>query len=44
VADREKCEACGREHREWFEVEASRSAVADVDDVVRRWSDWDEGI
>ncbi|KAK3897152.1 meiotically up-regulated gene 113-domain-containing protein [Staphylotrichum tortipilum] len=26
VADRErwKCEACGREHKEWFEVEASR--------------------
>ncbi|KAL2135313.1 hypothetical protein VTI74DRAFT_8966 [Chaetomium olivicolor] len=44
VADREKCEACGREHREWFEVEASRSAVADVDEVVRRWSDWDEGM
>ena len=43
VADREKCEACGREHREWFEVEASRAAVADVDEVVRRWSDWDEG-
>ncbi len=43
VADREKCEACGREHREWFEVEASRAAVADVDEVVRRWSGWDEG-
>ncbi|GAB1314767.1 hypothetical protein MFIFM68171_04977 [Madurella fahalii] len=42
VADREKCEACGKEHREWFEVEASRTAVAEVDDVVRRWSDWDE--
>ncbi|KAL2195164.1 meiotically up-regulated gene 113-domain-containing protein [Corynascus similis CBS 632.67] len=44
VADREKCEACGREHREWFEVEATRSAVAEVDEVVRRWSDWDEGL
>ncbi|KAH6850467.1 meiotically up-regulated gene 113-domain-containing protein [Chaetomium sp. MPI-CAGE-AT-0009] len=44
VADREKCEACGREHREWFEVEASRDAVADVDEVIRRWSDWDEGL
>lgn len=44
VADREKCEACGREHREWFEVEASRAAVAEVDEVVRRWSDWDEGV
>jgi len=42
VADREKCSACGREHREWFEVDASRAAVADVDDVVRRWSDWNE--
>ncbi|KXX78771.1 hypothetical protein MMYC01_204408 [Madurella mycetomatis] len=42
VTDREKCEACGKEHREWFEVEASRTAVAEVDDVVRRWSDWDE--
>ena len=42
VADREKCSACGREHREWFEVGATRRAVADVDDVVRRWSDWNE--
>lgn len=42
VADREKCEACGREHREWFEVEATRAAVADVDEVVRRWVEWDE--
>ncbi|KAK3906403.1 meiotically up-regulated gene 113-domain-containing protein [Staphylotrichum tortipilum] len=44
VADREKCEACGREHREWFEVEASRAAVKEVDEVVRRWADWDEGV
>lgn len=44
VADREKCEACGREHREWFEVEATRGAVGEVDEVVRRWSDWDEGL
>ncbi|KAK3685359.1 meiotically up-regulated gene 113-domain-containing protein [Podospora appendiculata] len=42
VADREKCATCGKEHREWFEVGASRDAVADVDAVVRRWSDWDE--
>ncbi|KAK0636125.1 meiotically up-regulated gene 113-domain-containing protein [Bombardia bombarda] len=42
VADREKCSACGKEHREWFEVDASRKAVEVVDDVVRRWSDWDE--
>ncbi|KAK4191321.1 meiotically up-regulated gene 113-domain-containing protein [Podospora australis] len=40
--DRDKCEACGKEHREWFEVDASRKAVAEVDEVVRKWSDWDE--
>ncbi|KAK2069135.1 hypothetical protein P8C59_003740 [Phyllachora maydis] len=44
VADREKCAACGREHREWFEVEASRTAVGEVDEVVKRWVDWDEKL
>ncbi|KAK4100209.1 DUF1766-domain-containing protein [Parathielavia hyrcaniae] len=44
VADRERCGACGREHREWFEVEASREAVKAVDEAVRRWVDWDEGL
>ncbi|KAG9240801.1 meiotically up-regulated gene 113-domain-containing protein [Calycina marina] len=38
----EKCSACGRGHREWFEVEASRSAVKVVDEVLRRWIDWGE--
>jgi hypothetical protein len=37
------CEACGRDHREWFEVDASRSGVKQVDEVVRRWVEWDEG-
>lgn len=36
-ANMETCEACGRDHREWFEVEATRSGVRKVDDVVRRW-------
>ncbi|KAL6863391.1 hypothetical protein ACO1O0_003643 [Amphichorda felina] len=36
-ADRGTCGACGREHREWFEVEASRAAVRQVDGVIRRW-------
>jgi hypothetical protein len=44
VADREKCDACGREHREWFEVEASRNGLASVDEVVRRWVEWDEKV
>lgn len=37
-----KCEACGKEHREWFEVEASREGVGRVDEVVRRWVGWAE--
>lgn len=41
--DSTKCNACGKEHREWFEVEASRAAVRRVDEVIRRWVDWDEG-
>ena len=35
-----KCEACGREHREWFEVEASKDGLKSVDETVRRWVDW----
>lgn len=37
-----KCRVCGREHREWFEVEASRDGVKAVDEVVRRWVGWGE--
>ncbi|KAL1910554.1 hypothetical protein Sste5344_003450 [Sporothrix stenoceras] len=36
------CEVCGREHREWFQVEATRKAIAEVDNIIRRWVDWDE--
>ena len=44
VSDHRKCATCGREHREWFEVEATRDAIASVDEVIRRWSEWDEGL
>lgn len=37
-----KCDACGREHREWFEVEATREGIKAVDGVIRRWIEWDE--
>ncbi|KAE8449116.1 hypothetical protein EG329_008499 [Mollisiaceae sp. DMI_Dod_QoI] len=37
-----KCKACGKEHREWFEVDASRDGVRAVDEVIRRWVDWAE--
>ncbi|PFH61735.1 hypothetical protein XA68_16456 [Ophiocordyceps unilateralis] len=36
------CEACGRDHREWFQVEPTRESVRSVDEVIRRWVGWDE--
>lgn len=39
----DKCDECGREHREWFEVEATREGLKNVDGVVRRWVTWAEG-
>ena len=39
-----KCGACRKEHREWFEVEASQAGVRGVDGVVRRWVGWAEGL
>lgn len=36
------CEACGKEHREWFAVDASEKGVRAVDEVVRRWVGWGE--
>ncbi|KAI1513427.1 T5orf172 domain containing protein [Pyrenophora tritici-repentis] len=39
-----QCEACGKAHKEWFEVEASREGVRGVDEVVRRWVKWDEAM
>lgn len=35
-----ECERCGREHREWFEIEASRAGLRSVDEVIRRWVAW----
>ncbi|XWW92791.1 hypothetical protein V2A60_000718 [Cordyceps javanica] len=40
-AEKETCQACGRDHREWFEVGATREEVRKVDEVIRRWVDWD---
>ena len=41
---RRTCEVCGKEHREWFEIEAGREGVRAVDEVVRRWMEWDEKV
>lgn len=38
------CVACGREHREWFEIEATQAGVKAVDEVVRRWVGWAESL
>ncbi|KAF2993958.1 hypothetical protein E8E13_000132 [Curvularia kusanoi] len=37
-----KCEACGKQHQEWFEVEATRDGVKRVDEVIKRWVEWAE--
>lgn len=41
-AIRGSCDACGRDHREWFEVDATREGVGRVDEVIRRWVGFDE--
>lgn len=38
-----QCAMCGKQHREWFEIEASKQGLKTVDDVVRRWITWAEG-
>lgn len=43
-AQKGSCEKCGREHKEWFEVDASRSGLKGVDAVVRRWGGWAESV
>lgn len=37
-----QCAVCQREHREWFEVEASHAGVKAVDECVKRWVRWAE--
>ena len=34
------CESCGRDHREWFEIDATKEGLRGVDDTVRRWVAW----
>lgn len=34
------CDSCGKEHREWFEVDGSRTGLKGVDEVIRRWTEW----
>ncbi len=38
------CDSCGKEHREWFEVNSSREGLRNVDDVIKRWVGWAQGV
>ncbi|KAI0118954.1 DUF1766-domain-containing protein [Daldinia grandis] len=42
VSDKANCDACGKAHKEWFEIDANRNGLSMVDEVIKRWSDWDE--
>ena len=44
LRDLGRCDECGKEHREWFEVEAAKEALQRVDDCVRRWVSWAESM
>lgn len=44
VRDLGRCGECGKEHREWFEVEAAKEALRRVDECVRRWVSWGESM
>lgn len=37
-----KCSTCGKEHREWFEIEGSRAGLREVDNLIKKWVRWSE--
>lgn len=41
---KQNCATCGKEHREWFEIEATEMGVRGVDQVIRRWVKWAETV
>lgn len=43
-AQRDVCGSCGVVHREWFEIEATKRGLRGVDEIVRRWCGWAEGV
>ncbi|KAL7275154.1 hypothetical protein RUND412_001916 [Rhizina undulata] len=36
------CDACGKVHKEWFSIEASRAGLRGVDEVINRWIEYAE--
>jgi len=37
-----QCQACGKTHKEWFEVDASRNGILAVDETIKRWVTYGE--
>lgn len=37
-----QCANCGREHREWFMIDANEQGIRQVDEVIRKWVQWSE--
>ena len=44
VKDQGACSNCGREHREWFEIDARAQGLRNVDETIRRWIGWAERL
>lgn len=44
VRDLGQCPECGKEHREWFEIEAEKESLRRVDECIRRWVSWAESM
>jgi Meiotically up-regulated gene 113 len=40
---KQNCKQCGKTHREWFAVDASKEGVRAVDEIVSRWIGWSLG-
>ncbi|KAF3907306.1 hypothetical protein ABW21_db0204061 [Orbilia brochopaga] len=38
------CSTCERVHKEWFSVPANREGVYRVDEVIKRWCQWADGV
>ncbi|KAF3901729.1 hypothetical protein AA313_de0200658 [Arthrobotrys entomopaga] len=38
------CETCKRIHKEWFAIPGNRDGVKRVDEVIKRWCRWAEGV
>ncbi|KAJ5947484.1 hypothetical protein N7466_000499 [Penicillium verhagenii] len=44
MRDLGRCAECGKEHREWFEIAATKESLRMVDECIRRWISWGESV